>query len=455
MGMGGHQMSEEERRDQPTEGKTRSRKIYGIHEYDEQSEDVLIEDKKSHKVVRSFGKWLAGVAVASLCVGVGIGGSLAFFMPYGQAHYREKYLSQSKMGKQAFEMASGQKPATSTSPKVVEPYENGILPPELDGNIVSIAKNIGPCVVSIYNNKKISLGDMEAFYSGTQTEGIVTGMGSGVIFDQDPENYYIITNCHVVEGADSLAVNFIGDVKAEAKIVGKDSVNDIAVVRVEKLKLTDETMKSLGIAALGDSDKLEVGQLAVAIGTPATGALSNTVTTGIISGISRQIVVSGHKMDLIQTSAAINSGNSGGALVGPSGEVIGINVAKTRDTEGIGFAIPINQVKLVVAELMQNGLVERPGLGIMGIEISQMGANVYGLPIGIYIQSVIKGGSADLAGIQPEDVLVQFEGTNISTMVQLKALIAEKRVGDIVEVKIVRNGEPKTIKLELKVMPES
>jgi len=432
-----------------------SRKVYGIIERkDEEGLEQDLQKVEKRKVKRPFKQWVAGLAVASLCLGVGIGGSLAFIVPYSMQSFYKARQGQSKMGQQ--QVHNVLEGAIDVEGKrKIEPYENGIMPPELDGSIVSIAKNIGPCVVSIYSNKKINFGDMGIIYSDLPTEGMVTGLGSGVIFDEDDENYYIITNNHVVDGADSLAVNFVGDIKAEAKIVGKDDVNDIAVVRVEKIRLTDSMMETLAIAPLGDSDRLEVGQLAVAIGTPATDALSNTVTTGIISGIAREITLSGHKMNLIQTSAAINSGNSGGALVGPTGTVIGINVAKTVDTEGIGFAIPINQVKTVVTELMANGSIERPALGITGIEVTASQSATYELPIGIYIQSVMIGGSADLAGIKSGDILIQFDGITITTMDQLKALIAEKRVGDLVEVKAIRQGEARMFKLELKEMPES
>lgn len=437
--------------------KGQSRKIYGVIDEEQSAHTTShqIEDKKV-KTKRPFKQWIMGIAVASLCLGVGIGGSMAVAIPYSMASYQQKHVnSNSKMGQQNIKAQVEEEAVMVDSQSNIIPYDNGIMPPELDGSIVSIAKSIGPCVVSIYNNKKVNLNDMGIYYSEIPSEGIVTGLGSGVIFDEDDENYYIMTNNHVIDGADSLAVNFIGDIKSEAKLVGRDEVMDIAVVRVEKIRLTEELMSSLAIAPLGDSDRLEVGQLAVAIGTPATEALSNTVTTGIISGIGREITLSGHKMKVIQTSAAINSGNSGGALVGASGEVIGINVAKTVNTEGIGFAIPINQVKVAVTELMANGNIERPALGITGIEVSASQSAIYDLPIGIYIDTVMVGGSADLSGIKAGDILIQFEGTTITTMEQLKAIIAEKRVGDLVEVKIIRNGEPKTFKLELKMMPES
>lgn len=448
-------MSDEEKQ-QVVIDEVKKRKVYGLLETSDEEQDIKRVEAASYaRQGRPFKEWLAGLAVASLCVGIGIGGGLSYLMPYGEAYYKKSHTSNSKMGKPSSSVTKPNATFEVSNPKQVQPYENGIEPPELDGSIVSIAKSIGPCVVSIYNNKKVNLGDLGFFYSGSTTEEMVTGIGSGVIFDEDDENYYMITNNHVVEGADTLAVNFVGDIKAEAKLVGRDAVNDIAVVRVEKEKLPEETMATLSIAPLGDSDKLEVGQLAVAIGTPATQALSNTVTTGIISGVARNITLSGNHMTVIQTSAAINGGNSGGALVGPTGEVIGINVAKTMNTEGIGFAIPINQVKLVVAELMENGTIERPGLGITGIEVSKSQAAIYGIPVGIYIQSVTTGGSADLAGIKANDIIIQFDGQVITSMDQLKNLIAQKHIGDIVEVKVIREGEPKNFKVELKAMPQS
>ena len=421
----------------------------------QKAEDIYEEDTEAREEVtqvyvtkdnirRPFKEWIAGIAVASLCVGLGVGVGFSFVAPFNSAYYK-KIRSRNVSGVEQTYAVESQGAITT--------YTNEVLPPESDGSIVDIAKRIGPSVVSVYNNKKMS-AELSMFYSST-TDEIVTGLGSGIIFSEDADYYYIMTNSHVVEGADSLAVNFIGDIKAEAKLVGKDSVNDIAVVKVQKAKLSDEDMDHISIAPLGDSDHIEVGQLAIAIGTPATEALNNTVTTGIISAVERNITIAGNAMKVIQTDAAINPGNSGGALVGPTGEVIGMNVAKTVNTEGIGFSLPINKVKVVVADLMENGSVLRPALGITGIEVSSSNANLYDLPIGIYIQSVITGGSADLSGIKANDVLIQFEGEMVNTMAQLKALIAQKRVGDLVEVKVIRDGAQKIFKLELKEMPES
>lgn len=422
-----------------------SQEVKDIHEEGtEVTEEVTQIYVTKDNIRRPFKEWIVGIAVASLCMGLGVGAGFSFVAPFNSAYYKKIRGGDVSGAEQAYVVESQ---------AAVTTYTNEALPPESDGSIVDIAKRIGPSVVSVFNNKKLS-AELSIFYSNT-TDEVVTGIGSGIIFSEDDDYYYIMTNSHVVQGADSLAVNFLGDIKVEAKLVGKDSVNDIAVVKVQKARLLDKDMASIRMAPLGDSDHIEVGQLAIAIGTPATEALNNTVTTGIISAVERNITIAGNAMKVIQTDAAINPGNSGGALVGPTGEVIGMNVAKTVNTEGIGFSLPINKVKVVVADIMENGSVLRPALGITGIEVSNSNASLYDLPIGIYIESIMTGGSADLAGMKANDVLIQFEGETINTMTQLKALIAQKRVGDLVEVKVIREGVQKSFKLELKEMPES
>ena len=410
------------------------------------SETIALE-ASIEKSNRPAMKWLMGIAVSSLCAGLGIGVGFSFVAPLQTAYYK-KLIESEKVDLESNDEAI----VVMGSQNAQRTYDQGALPPESDHSIVDIAKKVGPSIVSVYNNKKLTAE--ESFFYFNNSDEMVTGLGSGILFEEDSNYYYIMTNSHVVEGANTLAINLLGGIKTEAKLVGKDQVNDIAVIKVDKKVLPDE-IESLKMAPLGDSDAIEVGQLAIAIGTPATEALNNTVTTGILSAVERNITISGNRMKVIQTDAAINPGNSGGALVGPTGEIIGMNVAKTVNTEGIGFSIPINHVKEVVADLMENGSVIRPGLGITGIAVSDAHAALYELPIGIYIQTVIKGGSADLVGIKANDVLIQFDGQMITTMEQLKSLIAQKRVGDLVEVKVIRDGEQKRFKMELKEMPES
>lgn len=397
----------------------------GFDKAQQEEERVMMAVVKPKKR-RSLKRNLLYVGTACLALGLGVGSSLAIFTPLGY-----------KLYSRGEEMPS----------KVT--YVDAI---DTDDVVVSIGEQIGPCIVSVYNNKKVSATDL-IYYAADAKGEVLSGLGSGIIFKEDENNYYIVTNSHVVEGADSLAVNFLGDIKAECQLVGKDSENDVAVVKVNKALISSEEKKTIGIAPLGDSSLVKTGQLAVAIGTPAADALNNTVTRGIISAAQRTITIAGLTMTVIQTDAAINPGNSGGALVGPTGEVIGMNVAKTINTEGIGFAIPINIVKPIAEDLMVNGSVVRPALGITGVAITQSSASIYDLPIGVYIHSVMTGGSADLAGIKTGDILIQFDGKTITTMEQLKQLIAKKRVGDLVEVKIIRDQKQKKLTLALKEMP--
>lgn len=330
---------------------------------------------------------------------------------------------------------------------VESPNMNRVQPVTINNTITDIATNVGPSVVSIYNNKVISTvyGDFDQ-----------PGLGSGVIFRVDDEKIYIITNSHVVEGASSLAVNFLGNTKVEGSLVGEDTTTDIAVVAVLKENLDAETLSGIAPAPLGNSDIIQVGELAVAIGTPMEAAFNNTVTAGVISATNREVQVAADRtLTLIQTDAAINPGNSGGALVGATGEVIGINTIKLVDSsvEGMGFAIPMNTVKPIIEEILINGTIERPGLGIVGQNISATASELYELPIGILITQVLNGGSADLAGVKVNDILFEFDGTKITDMNQLKSLLNNKRVGDKVEVKIVRNNEKKIFQITLKKMP--
>jgi serine protease Do len=180
------------------------------------------------------------------------------------------------------------------------------------------------------------------------------------------------------------------------------------------------------------------------------------VTVGVISALNREVQLTDKKLNLIQTDAAINPGNSGGALVGPTGEVIGINTIKLVDSqiEGMGFAIPINDIKPILEEILQFGTISRPALGIIGSDISAEQSELYELPIGVLIREVTPGGSADLAGITANDILFQFDGVQITGMNQLKELLNGKKVGDTVEVKVIRNNAKKTFQLKLREMPK-
>lgn len=388
--------------------------------------------KVPQKKKGSLGKFVLGLVIVSLVGGGSIGAGFAFVSPYAKAYY---YGNNSFGGTQNSAIAENG-----------VDQANRVLPLTTNNSIADIAKNIGPSVVSIKNNQVVT-----TWYG----EFSQSGLGSGVIFKQDNEKIYIVSNAHVVQGAKSLVVNFLGNTKVEAELVGADTVTDIAVLTVNKSAIPQEALKDISVAPLGDSDLLQVGELAVAIGNPIDEAYNNTVTVGVISALNREVQLMDKKLNLIQTDAAINPGNSGGALVGPTGEVVGINTIKLVDSqiEGMGFAIPINDIKPIIEEILVNGKIARPALGIVGKDIDEKIAELYELPIGVFIAQVAQGSSAEIAGIQPNDILIQFDGVQVTGMEQLKQLLNTKKVGDTIEVKIIRNKERKSIQLKLREMP--
>ena len=317
-----------------------------------------------------------------------------------------------------------------------------VLSASLENPISQIAADIGPSVVSIINSQLVQT------YFGEYPQ---TGLGSGVIFEEDNEKFYILTNAHVVEDANKLTVTFLGNEKVEASLVGADSQTDIAVVSVAKADIPVEVIGEIKVAPLGDSDALRVGEVAIAIGTPLDEAYNNTVTVGVISALNRTLNVVDKELNLIQTDAAINPGNSGGALVGSTGEVIGINTVKlTGDIEGMGFALPINDVKPIAKELMTEGKIARPSFGITATNMVESLNQMYEIPVGVYIVSVNPGSSADLAGIKEKDILISFDGESVTTVEELREKLSEKQVGDVVKVRVVRGSEKMDLQVTLK-----
>jgi len=284
-----------------------------------------------------------------------------------------------------------------------------------------------------------------------------SGLGSGFIFKKAKDGYYIMTNYHVIKGANKLVVSTIDGDKftgKKVKVVGYDRRTDIAVLKIK-------TKKKLKVAKLGDSDKIEVGDMVIAIGSPL--GFSYTVTAGIVSAKGR------HGLGLpggpdyqyfIQTDAAINPGNSGGPLVDLDGEVIGINTAITSPTgywAGIGFAIPSNIAKAVAEQLISKGKVERGYLGIYLQDVTPEIAKAYGLkkPHGAVVTKVIPGQPAEKAGIKEGDLILKFNGKEVKDVEHLRILVAEKRPGEWVELTVkTLEGKIKRIKVKLGKFPE-
>ncbi|NLK98635.1 S1C family serine protease [Defluviitalea saccharophila] len=385
-----------------------------------------------------------GIFVGGASIGLGIGLAKPFnelFLQPGLQVLNERFFGGEPIEEEvteekfSFEDAEAEEVASEAQPTAYT--AGGISIPE-------IAKKVGPSVVSIRSRFTVTDWWNEQY----QKEGT----GSGIVFNVTSKEIMIVTNYHVIENAQSLVVTFLGNYSAPASVVGIDSQTDLAVVKVAHADIPDEIKGKIKAAPFGDSDKLEVGELAVAIGNPLGEAYSNTVTAGVISALNRTIQLTDKEMTLIQTDAAINPGNSGGALVGSKGTVIGINTIKLVDTsvEGMGFAIPINVAKPIIEELVNKGAVSRPYLGILGQDITEDTAQLYEIPIGILVREVYQGSGAYIAGIRAGDIIIEFDGQKVTTMEQLTKIIESHKVGDKIQVKLIRGGTTKkTVTVQL------
>jgi len=293
-----------------------------------------------------------------------------------------------------------------------------------------IAEKVGPTVVGIINKGTFFQQDINQ------------GSGSGIIINADG---HIVTNEHVISGASSISVILNDGKEYPATIVGSDVRTDIAVIKVD-------VGKDLPFAIFGDSSDLKTGESVIAIGNPLGQEFAGTVTKGVISALNRTVDIDGKQLNLIQTDAAINPGNSGGALVNSYGEVIGINSVKimTSNVEGMGFAIPINEVKPVVSDLMENGYVKgRPIIGISGREITDDMSKIYNYPVGVYVISVSPFSGAERAGILAGDVVVKVEGQDVKTIADINKIRDDHKVGDKLSFEISRPTGNVTLSVEL------
>lgn len=318
---------------------------------------------------------------------------------------------------------------------------------------VYAANKILPSIVGI----KIDYTVNATSIFGRTGSTTATASGSGIIISEDG---YILTNNHVVSSSSSETSSyyqiseatkitvtlFNDDTEYEAKIVGQDEQTDLAVIKIEKTGLTK--------AEFADSDNVKVGEFAMAVGNPVN--MTSTVTTGIISAVNRKITDSDGKIyTCIQTDAAINSGNSGGALVNSEGKVIGINTLKLSGTgiEGIGFAIPINSTTDITSQLIQYSKVKRPFIGISGIDLDESTAKKYNLVVGVYVKSVEDFSSAEKGGLKSGDVIIEADGKSIKSMDELNEIKNSHQIGDTMKLKINRDGSEKEITLTLGEQP--
>lgn len=308
-----------------------------------------------------------------------------------------------------------------------------------NGGSIDVSKAVSPSIVFISNivNSSDLYGGFFSFSGGgnSANEDVVSGTGSGVIYSKDG---YIITNNHVVEGADKVRVQLYDGKEYDAKVIGTDSQSDLAVIKIDAKDLTP--------AEFDDSGNIVVGETAIAIGNPGGADFVNSVTKGIISGVNRSVqVASGQFMTLVQTDAAINPGNSGGALCNTKGKVIGINTIKMAQSgyEGMGFAIPSNTVIDICTQLMENGKVSRPALQVsIYADITSQMAQYYNLDVdyGILVQPNM-GGAAAKAGMEDYDIIIAIDGNKVENTAQLQKYLYEKQIGDTVKITVSREGK--------------
>ena len=324
---------------------------------------------------------------------------------------------------------------------------------------VFAANKILPSIVGIEVSYSVASNSIGSFFGYSQPQtSTATATGSGIIISEDG---YIVTNNHVVDSSSSnsyyelskatsikIKLNsdtYGDDATYDATVVGQDSQTDLAVLKIEKTGLT--------VAEFANSDQAVVGEFVMAVGSPL--GLDTTVTQGIISAVNREVESDGTKYTCIQTDAAINSGNSGGALINSDGKVIGINTLKLSGTgvEGIGFAIPINSATDVISQLKDHQKVLRPYIGITGINLDEQTAKKYKLEVGVYIKSVEDFSPAEKAGLKAGDVIIKADGKSITTMDELNEIKNSHQIGDTMTLTVNRNGSDKDISVTLEETP--
>ena len=320
-------------------------------------------------------------------------------------------------------------------------------------DVTDIVENAMPSVVAINNKMIVTQNDF--FFGQQQYEA--SGSGSGIIAGQNDTELLIVTNNHVVEDSEEMSVTFTDGTSVQAAIKGTDSDSDLAVVAVQLSDIPDDTKNKITVANLGDSDSLKLGQGVVAIGN-ALGE-GQSVTTGVVSALNKQVTIDGVTRNLIQVDAAINPGNSGGALLDLQGNVIGVNSAKYSDTsvEGIGYAIPISQAKSIINDLMSRETretVPEDEQGYLGIRLQNIDSSLaqsYGMPEGIYVYQIIEGGAASKSDLKERDIITKIDGQTVKTGEELKDALKYYRGGETVTLTVERLDEGEYQELEIEV----
>lgn len=406
-----------------------------------------IKPKKQHPVLKRIFSRCGQGLLFGVCAGFGVYMILAFSGVTGRLARVENASQELSLVKEDIldEVEKYQIAEKSEQIKIEGTKEETVIPQmetvtAVVSDVTEVVKSAMPCVVSITN-----------FYTAMDWYGDESeeeASGSGIIVGENADELLIVTNYHVIEENDQLSVQFIDDSEVIAYVKGTSPEHDLAVITVLLSDIEEETKQKIAIATLGNSDALQVGEPAIAIGNSL--GYGQSVTTGVISALNREIEFDDDTSNfLIQTDAAINPGNSGGALLNVKGEVVGINSSKIADylIEGMGYAIPITTAKPIIEELMLRETrqkvaeSEKAFLGISGTDVTEEASMTYNLPRGVYVADIVENTGAAAAGIQKGDIIVAFDGEEITHMTQLQELLEYYASGTSVDVTLMRQSE--------------
>lgn len=321
--------------------------------------------------------------------------------------------------------------------------ENSLIPTKstpdsIVTDVSGVVENVMPSIVAINSSATITSYD----WFGRQYNEPVEGSGSGIIVGQNDTELLVVTNNHVIDGADTVEIVFVDDTTATAIVKGADANTDLAVLSIDMDELSEETASKIKVATLGNSNDTKPGEMAIAIGNAL--GYGQSVTVGYISATEREVNIDNTTMKLLQTDAAINPGNSGGALINTSGQVIGINSVKyaSQEVEGMGYAIPISDAIPMINELMNREVISKSEQGFLGIniesaqEVTEVLSQRFNMPIGVFIDKVVEGSPAEKAGLKSGDIIVKMNQMKIETKEDIINFLTYKRAGETIELVI-------------------
>ena len=409
--------------------------------------------KKPEKKKKKSGGFFKKLGVFLLCgVLFGGAGAGAFIGVMKVSGYEKKLQDAVDAANQETKVAKGEQAETT-------PVSTGGSAASSGNVVADVAENAMPSIVAITNTQMYESDGWESFFYGYGGYGNreMSGSGSGIIVGQNETELLVLTNYHVIDGADSLTVTFTDGNTAEAQVKGTAEDNDLAVIAIPLESMNADTLGAIKIATLGDSNALRVGDEVIAIGNAL--GYGQSLTYGHVSALSREVTIENRTLTLLQTDAAINPGNSGGALLNMKGELIGINSAKysSEDVEGMGFAIPVSEAEEIIYSLMTKQTRqsvsedEASWLGINGVDMNGNNAKQYNMPEGVYVYSLVEDGPAAASELMERDIITAVEGSRVSSMNELKTMLSYYAGGTQIELTVQRLEENEYVEKKISV----